>query len=281
MTKPVNPDDLKGRTIAALKPAANALKAMQTRIDEWQALGGVKAASDQAKQASAEFRTTADNLQRLAQDLEHAGIDAQREEVQRFFRIFQQVAKRSDLHFEGQMVTDAGKTTIARVGPYEIEIRAGRGVQVSFAADVLGTIRELEDEKALSQFQDIRRTTEIESKDFIKHLDRAYEAATSGGKRDARLGDVLKRFIFELQPNSFWVDAVPKTLKPYTHANFAWEILREIQRGTLHFKFASANVHSNIAAAGQKPRDGSLVLLLEPNGPSRLYSTITRTPKPE
>jgi hypothetical protein len=267
------------RVNSAMKPALAAIKTFQSRLEQWEDLGGPRAAAEQARVLVHELKAAAEQLEKLTGAVDQAAIAAEREEPTRYYRILEQVSKKSGLKFDGQLNADLTRSSTLRLGHYDVEIKAGKGILISFVGSTLGNIRTLDENEALSQFAEIRRLAEVETKDFLKILDRAYDASVPQGKREARIGDVLRRFIIELQPSGFWFEAQARTLRPYTHANFAWEILREAHKDGFPYKFASANVHANIAAAGQKSRDGNLLLVLQEGTPPRLYSTISKVPK--
>lgn len=278
MSKQEQPE-LPQRVNTAMKPVLSAIRALQTKLEQWEEPGGARTAAQQARVVVHELKAAAEHLEKLAGDMQQAALAADRDEPVRYYRTLQAISKKANLKLEGQLNPDMGRPSVLRLGHYDVEIKPGKGILISFVGDTLGNIRTTADDEAANQFAEIRRLTEVETKDFLRILDRAYEASVPQGKRDARIGDVLRGFIIELQPSGFWTEAQARTLRPYTHANFAWEILREARKDGFPYKFASANVHANIAAGGQKAKDGNLLLILQEGTPARLYSTISRAPK--
>lgn len=254
------------------------LTRMQKSLRRWDEVGGLP-------RAIRKVRIVEEGLSEYRAELEEA-IDAlegsleqhRRTHQEDLYHALESYALEQDLRFEGELGQDPSEPVDLTLGDYRIHLEPGEPAEVRFVKTQVGSIAAVDPDDVAEVLDEIRVRVETETEGF---LDRLKAACTSvGGSRGgkAALGRVLKHFIAGLQPDSFWEDADPEHLRPYSHVNFAWELLRESRRDTPPFQVSEATVHANVSAAGGGGEPGdALFLLIEGGSRPRLYSHIQWT----
>lgn len=258
------------------------LTRMQKELKAWDEIGGLPRAIRKVeivRDGLAEYRK---HLDAALPRLEGAIEKHRRQRQEDLYHALESYALESDLTFEGTLGQDTTEPVKLAVGPYRILLEPGEPAQVRFVKTTVGEISSADPDQVAERMAEIRDGVESETEEFLPRLKSAYQsvAGTQGGK--APLGRILKYFIADLQPESFWGQADVESLRPYGHVNFAWELLRESEAEAPPFKVTEASVRANVSAAGRRGERGdALFLKLHGQSKPRLYSHLRWTGSPE
>jgi hypothetical protein len=272
------PSEIIDQILSGKKTLQGRLTRMQKALKAWDEIGGLPRAirkTEIVEEGLAEFRGL---LEEAIAGLEAALEEHRRTHQEDLYHALESYALEHDLRFEGELVSDPNEPIELTLGDYRVQLEPGEPAEVRFVKSTVGSIAVVDPDEVAEVIDEIRGRVETRTENFLNRLKQACfsVAGSQGGK--AALGRVLKYFIADLQPELFWEQADPEHLRPYSHVNFAWELLRESRRDTPPFQVSEATVHANVSAAGgQGERGDALFLMIDGRNRSRLYSHIQWT----
>lgn len=272
------PDEIVAQILSGKKTLQGRLTRMQKSLKRWDEVGGLPRAIRKVKiveEGLSEYRA---ELGEAISELEGSLEQHRRTHQEDLYHALESYALEQDLPLHGELGQDPSEPVDLSLGDYRIHLEPGEPAEVRFVKTQVGSIGAVDPDEVAEALDEVRAQVETDTEAFLDRLKAACRSVggSRGGK--AALGRVLKYFIAGLQPDSFWEQADPEHLHPYSHVNFAWELLRESRREIPPFQVSEATVHANVSAAGGRGERGdALFLMIEGGSRPRLYSHIQWT----
>lgn len=256
------------KAAATLRRKASTL---ERAIKDRPAPGGATKAVERLQSLADESKQFLDVAGRRMSSLQEAAEVADRELLEEALVALRDYAKKEGLSYSAPEGANAPLTFA--IGPYTFTSK-GSVADVDFARNKVGRVGL--GPSVLEEFRQIRQAVERTTPDFAGRLRVAVRKIKDVDSSRVPPRRLLQALIVELQPPSFWAEATPKNLTPYTIANFVWDLRQAARTERPPFRLVEGTVGEKVAAAGRGARQTGGMYLLSPHRDRPTYCSLIR-----